>query len=308
METDEIDLQFSITPFYVTRQFYYGLEQGIVEPEGVNLSIEYNHSPIKDQVLICGKVDATTMSMGKYLLAKTISDTYTLPTDPFAVATSLTYERGNGLFVHSDSDIEEPQDLAGKRLGIHDKSMVTVYHKAILEELYDVPIDEIEWVFDTHQGLTKQIEEGTIDAVERVGDWYWNLATSPDHTMLYDMGEKWNELEGYYPIVHVIPVDKDIYDEHPNKIESFVDALQQSGQYREDHYEEILEDFAAEADSETEFTGNKDLETLREITGKALCPFTMGDTQKQNFRDWMDYAVRYDVLHEPIEEERLYPL
>lgn len=303
-----INLQFSITPFYITRQFYYALEQGIVEPDGIDLEIEYNHSPIKDQVLICGKVDATTMSMGKYILAKTISDTYTLPTDPFAVATSLTYERGNGLFVHEDSDIKDPQDLEGKRLGIHDKSMVLTYHKAILEELYDVDVDSIEWVFDTHQGLTGRMADRNIDCVERVGDWYWNLATSPDHNMLYDMGDKWEHFKGYYPIVHVVPVDKDLYDDQPDKIGSFVEALQASGQYREENYDAIIEAFANEADSETEWTGSRDIEQLKQITGKALSPFTLEEPQRKNFRDWMEYAVKYDVLSEPISEERLYPL
>jgi ABC-type nitrate/sulfonate/bicarbonate transport system substrate-binding protein len=302
-----MNFTFGITPFYVTRQYYYALEQGIVEPEGLNLDIEYHHSPHKDHVLICGKVDATTMSMGKYILSKTISDTYTLPTDPFAVVTSLTYENGNGLFVHEDSDIEEPQDLVGKRLGIHDNSMVLTYHKAILEEVYDVPVDEIEWVFDTHQGLTTRMADRNIDVVERVGDWYWNLRTSDDHRMLYDMGEKWNELEGYYPIVHVIPVRRELWDNHNEEMLSFVDALQKSRQYREENYEDILQTFVEEEDSETEWTGERSVDDLRRITNKALSPFTMTQTQKQNFRDWMDYAVRYDILAEPVEEERLFP-
>lgn len=142
-DTDD-SFRFSITPFYVTRQYYYALETDAVTPEGFDLEIEYNHSPIKDQVLICGDVDATTMSMGKYILAKSISNSYVLPTDPFAIATSLTYKQGNGLFVRSDSGINDPQDLEGKRLGIHDKSMVLVYHKAILEENYDVDLSKIE--------------------------------------------------------------------------------------------------------------------------------------------------------------------
>lgn len=301
-------LRFSITPFYVTRQYYYALETGAVTPDGFELDIEYNHSPVKDQVLICGKVDATTMSMGKYILAKSISDSYVLPTDPFAIATSLTYKQGNGLFVRSASDIESPQDLEGKRLGIHDKSMVLVYHKAILEDLYDVDISKIEWVFDTHQGLTTRMEEGDIDAVERVGDWYFNLDASPAHTKLYDMAEQWNTLCGYDPIVHIVAADKRIYDETPAVVDSFVEALQASTKYRDDHYEEILSAFAAEGDGQSEWSGDRDIESIRNMTNKSTCPFVMEEPQRENFREWMSYAVRYGVLAEPIDEARLYPL
>jgi ABC-type nitrate/sulfonate/bicarbonate transport system substrate-binding protein len=307
MGANDLDFTFGITPFYVTRQYYYALEQGIAKPEGMNLTMEYNHSPHKDHVLLFGEVDATTISMGKYVLAKLISDTYTIPVDPFALLTSLTYENGNGLFVHADSDIEEPADLAGKRLGIHDNSMVYTYHNAILEEEYGVPVDEIEWVFDTHQGLTTRMEERDIDAVERVGDWYWNLRTSDDHQMLYDMGELWNDMHGYYPIVHLIATKRSLYDEHPEAMDGFIDAVQQSGQYREDHYEEILQAFVDEPDSEIEWVGERTVEDLREITGKSLCPFTMGPTQKQNIRDWIDYARQYGVISDELAEADLYP-
>jgi ABC-type nitrate/sulfonate/bicarbonate transport system substrate-binding protein len=307
MGQTDLDFTFGVTPFYVTRQYYYGLEQGFADPEGLNLTIEYNHSPRKDHVLLFGEVDATTISMGKYVLSKLISGTYTLPVDPFALLTSLTYENGNGLFVHADSDVEEPADLAGKRLGIHDKSMVYTYHNAILEDRYDVPVDEIEWVFDTHQGLTTRMADGDLDAVERVGDWYWNLRTSDDHEMLYDMGEQWHELQGYYPIVHLIATKRSLYDDHPEAMANFIDAVQESGRYRDEHYEEILQAFVDEPDSASEWTGERTVEGLREITGTSFCPFTMERAQKQNIQDWIAYARRYDVISDELPEADLYP-
>ena len=306
VDTDK-PLKFSLTPFYVTRQFYYGLETGEAVPSGFDIDLEYNHSPHKDHVLICGSVDASTISLGKFLLAKSISHTYTLPTDPVMVATALAYKEGNGMFVRTKGDIDSPTDLAGKRVGIHDKSMVFVYHNAILEDLFDVPVDEIEWVFDTHQGLTKRMEEGDIDAVERVGDWYWNLRTSDDHEMLYDMAKQWNELEGYDPIVHVIGANDEFYDARQDDVETLVGALQASAQYRNEHYEDILAEFATENDDRTEWTGEKTIEELRRITGSSQASFTLTDTDRQKVRDWMEYAERYGVMAEPVPDERLYP-
>lgn len=298
---------FSLTPFYVTRQFYRGLETGDTVPADLDLELEYHHSPTKDHVLLFGSVDATTISLGKFVLAKTISHTYTLPTDPLMAATALTYERGNGMFVREGGDVDSPADLAGKRVGIHDKSMVFVYHNAILEDLYGVPVDEIEWVFDTHQGLTRRMAEGDIDAVERVGDWYWNLRASDDHRMLYDMAAQWNELEGYDPIVHVIGVDDAAYDQRPDDADAFVEALQQSAQYRNENYEDILTTFAAESDEKTEWTGEKTVEELRHVTNNSQAAFELTDDDREKVRDWMEYAARYGVIAEPLSDDRLYP-
>lgn len=308
MSKDEPTLTFGLTPLFVTRQHYYALEQGIVEPDGVDLELEYYHSPEKDHVLLCGAVDFSTLSMGKYILAKTISDTYTLPTDPFAVATGLTYQQGNGLFVHADGDVDEPADLVGKRLGIHDKSMVYVYHNAILEQLYDVPVDEIEWVFDTHQGLTERMANGDLDAVERVGDWYWNLMNSPDHRMLYDMADGWNELEGYDPIVHVVCVDNDVRERYPAAVDSVVETLQASEAHRDEHLDDILQAFLEEAEGQSEWEGELTFDALKRSTSSSYAPFTMTEPQRQNFRDWMDYAIEYNVMAKPVADERLYPL
>lgn len=162
-------------------------------------------------------------------------------------------------------------------------------------------------MFDTHQGLTTRIAEGDIDAVERVGDWYFNLDASPEHTKLYDMADQWNALCGYNPIVHIVATDKQIYDENPERIDSFVKALQASTKYRDDHYEEILKAFAVEDNGQTEWDGERDVESIRRMTNKSMCPFVMEEPQRANFREWMEYAVRYDVLPEVIDEERLYP-
>jgi len=304
-------LQFSTTPFYNTRQFYYGLESGAVDPS-VEIRIEHNHSPEKDQKLLCGGLDATTMSMGKYVISKLVSDTDVVPVDPLAVAAGLTYREGNGLFVDADSGIEEPADVAGSRVGIHDTTLAMTYHKAVLEERYGVAPDEIEWIVDTHQGLGTRMAAGDLDAVERINDWYWGCREGTDYRLLYDMGQEWQAHFGYYPLVHLVAVDAAVHEEDPGPVEAFLAALRESRSYRDVHYESILESFLAERTADGEPTGEWDGEqsvaALKRVTDGVDCPFELGDGQRQNVADWMAYADRYGVFTEPpIGEDRLFP-
>lgn len=304
-------LQFSTTPFYNTRQFYYGLESGAVSPS-FDLEIEHNHSPVKDQKLLCGRLGATTMSMGKYVISKLVSHTDVIPVDPLAVAAGLTYREGNGLFVSADGRIEEPADLAGARVGIHDTTLAMTYHKAVLEERYGVAPTDIDWVVDTHQGLGSRMEAGDLDAVERINDWYWGLRDGTDYRLLYDMGQEWHAHFGYYPLVHLIAVDRTLSDADPDRIDAFVSALRESRSYRNSHYEHILESFLAErtADGEPtgEWEGERSVAALKRVTDGVDCPFELGSGQRQNVADWMAYADRYGVFTEPpIAEDRLFP-
>lgn len=297
--------RFSTTPFLNTRQFYYGLETGAVEP-GFDIAVEHNHSPVKDQKLIGGDLEATTMSMGKYVTAKLISHTDVVPVDPIAVAAGLTYREGNGLFVAADADIDDPTDLVGQRVGIHDATLAITYHKAVLEECFGVGPDEVTWVVDTHQGLGRRMERGDLTAVERINDWYWAHRDGDDYRLLYDMGEEWHAAFGYYPLVHLLTVARVVVDEDPDRVEAFVDALRRSRAYRNKNYEEILQGFV-DRDA-GEWSGKLTTDALRPVTDGVDCPFALNDVQRQNVRDWTSYADRYGVFESvPIADDRLFP-
>jgi ABC-type nitrate/sulfonate/bicarbonate transport system substrate-binding protein len=300
-------LRFSTTPFFNTRQFYHALETGRVSADGVDVRVEHNHSPVKDQLLVCGELDATTMSMGKYVTSKLVSHTDVVPTDPLAVAAGLTYERGNGMFVPVDGDVDDPADLAGARVGIHDTTLAMTYHKAILEGRHGVPPDDVEWVVDTHQRLGERFAAGELDAVERINDWYWTLRDGDDSRLLYDMAEEWQALHGYAPLVHLVAVDADLHEATPERVAAFVDALQAARDYRENHYDAVLDAFHEESEG-GEYEGELTRDALEQLTGGVDCPMVLGDDQRQNVRDWMAYAERYGVFASaPIPDDRLFP-
>lgn len=301
------NIRFSVTPFYYARQFYYALEQGIVEGDGVDVAIEFRHSPAKDHAITCGAVDATTMSLGKYVLARAVGHLDLFPVDPLAVGVGLCYEQGSGLFAAAGSAIRDPADVEGARIGIHDRSAAMTYHKAILENLYGIDLDTVTWVVDTHQKLTTAFEEGEVDVVERVGDWYWSYLEDPSSILLYDLAEAWKALEGDYPIVHLLVVDEALQADRPSAVDSFLDGVAASRKYRNENYEEVLEAFVAEPEPASEWTGERTVDALRRITDTAMLPVTLDETKKENVRSWMAYAVEYGVMEKPLSGEELFP-
>ncbi len=46
------------------------------------------------------------------------------------------------------------------------------------------------------------------------------------------MGVEWDELTGYRPLVHLVCVDRSVYDAHTERVTAFVDALGRSRAYR----------------------------------------------------------------------------
>ncbi|PSQ18740.1 hypothetical protein BRD00_04045 [Halobacteriales archaeon QS_8_69_26] len=299
------EFRFGTTPFSNTRQFYYALETGAVDP-GFPLTVEHHHSPVKDQKLVCGDLDATTMSMGKYVTVKLVSHTDAVPVDPLAVAAGLTYREGNGLFVGADADLDDPADLADRRVGIHDTTLAMTYHKAVLEERFDLPPDRIEWVVDDHHSLGERFEAGDLDAVERINDMYWAMREDPAYRMLYDVGQEWHGLHGYYPLIHLVAVDRAAHDADPDRIDRLVATLRESRAYRNDHRDDILATFLEEEGGE--WTGEETVEALRRATDGVDCPFELGADQRRNVREWTAAADRYGVFESvPIDDDRLFP-
>jgi ABC-type nitrate/sulfonate/bicarbonate transport system substrate-binding protein len=298
--------RFSTTPFLNTRQFYYALEAGLVDAPA-ELRVEHNHSPAKDQQLLCGDLEATTMSMGKYVTAKLVSHTDTVPVDPQAVATGLTYREGNGLFVRQGGQIEEPADLAGARIGIHDTTLAMTYHKAVLEERFGVAPDDIEWVVDTHEALGRRMDRGDLDAVERINDWYWGLREGETYRLLYDMGQEYRAAFGYYPLVHLIAVDGAVRESDPDLVDEVLDALRASRSYAAANTDAVIEAMLGEDDG-GEWDGERTVGAVRQVTQGVDCPLELGETHRQNVRDWMDRADRYGVFETvPIADDRLFP-
>lgn len=298
-------IRFATTPFLNTRQFYHPLESGLVDSE-LAVSIELLHSPLKDQQLLCGDVDATTMSMGKYILAHHLADTDVLPTTPIAIAGGLTYREGNGVFVPADSPITDPTDLIGKQVGIHDRTLAMTYHKTVLAEQYGIDPQEITWIVDSHAELSDRLADGDIVAAEQLNDRYWTLKDDSRYRRVYDMPQAWNAAFGYPPLVHLLTVDRDWLRDSPDEVESFLASVRRSRDYTVRNRETVITSLLQARDDE--WSGDRTMEAVEPLVSSVECPLKLGAVQRRNVTDWGRFAQRFAVFKTPpFTADELFP-
>src|SRR5438105_6206282 len=118
------------------------LIDGSVKPEGLELNwLVLPHLEIWTRMLNYYDLDASEISLSSYLIARTMGKPLTaIPVFP-ARAFRHSY-----IFINTKSGILEPQDLAGKRVGLAEfQQTATVWVRGILQHEYGVKLNDIEW-------------------------------------------------------------------------------------------------------------------------------------------------------------------
>ena len=120
------------------------LIDGRVQPEGVDLTF----LPLRPgetfwRMLNYGEFDVSEMSLSSYTILRSEGDTRftAIPVFPSRVF------RHSAIYVRADSDIEKPEDLKGKRVGVGDYQMTAaVWVRGLLTHEYGVTPEDIAWV------------------------------------------------------------------------------------------------------------------------------------------------------------------
>jgi 4,5-dihydroxyphthalate decarboxylase len=120
------------------------LIDGRVQPDGVNLTF----LPLRPgetfwRMLNYDEFDASEMSLSSYTILRSEGDTrfVAIPVFPSRVF------RHSAIYVRADSDIETPEGLKGKRVGVGDYQMTAaVWVRGLLLHEYGVAPQDIVWV------------------------------------------------------------------------------------------------------------------------------------------------------------------
>lgn len=165
--------------------------------------------------------------------------------------------RHSSIYINLKSGITEPADLVGKRIGCPEYQMTAaVWIKGILADQYDVPVDSVTYFtggleeagrretpldlpagidvvpIDDRQTLSSMLDEGEIDAVYTAHAPSPFAEGSPNVDRLF---RDYEEVErtyfrdtGVFPIMHVIVVRQDIYEENPWVITSLMKGFEEA--------------------------------------------------------------------------------
>jgi 4,5-dihydroxyphthalate decarboxylase len=218
------------------------LIDGRVQPEGVELTF----LPLRPgetfwRMLNHGEFDVSEMSLSSYTILRSEGDTrfIAIPVFPSRIF------RHSAIYVRSDSGIDRPEQLKGKRVGVGDYQMTAaVWVRGLLAHEYGVAPEEIVWVtgkpirsikppdgirlesIPADTTLEVMLEDGKIDAL---------VSVMIPHTLgrtirrLFQDSRK-VEIEYYkktsiFPIMHTLVLKTSLYEQKPWLAVSFYRAF-----------------------------------------------------------------------------------
>jgi len=218
------------------------LIDGRVQPEGVNLT----YLPLRPgetfwRMLNHGEFDVSEMSLSSYTILRSEGDTRFIAIPVFP---SRTF-RHSAVYVRADSNIEKPEDLKGKRVGVGDYQMTAaVWVRGFLTHEYGVTPEDINWVIGkpiraikppdgvrlesipAGTTLEAMLERGDIDALVSVmipdglGKTIRRLFRNPRQ-----IESEYYKKTGIFPIMHTLVLKTSLYQEKPWLAVSFYRAF-----------------------------------------------------------------------------------
>ena len=233
-------ISFSIGKRYDTQL----LIEGAISVEGYDVTYPYvGEAPSRSfQSMITDlPYDVGEQAFAHYLIARDQGKPLTaIPVFPSRFFPHL------GVSVRRDSGIKNPSDLVGRRVGAPDFAYnPAVWMRSILQHQYEVPIQKILWVEDSHQpffrGLPyprpKQFQIEQIDVAARGKPYHgWGsvlddggvdaifmasggMPPSEESTKLFPDWEKevraYVQTTGIFPINTVITIQESVVARHP---------------------------------------------------------------------------------------------
>jgi 4,5-dihydroxyphthalate decarboxylase len=231
------------------------LQDGRVEVEGVDLT----YLPLRVEetfwrMLRYGEFDAAEMSTGSFLMARDKGAPRLIGIPVFP---SKTF-RHSCIYIHTDSGIKKPADMAGKKVGVPEYQItMAIWARGILQHEYGVGPEKIKWLTggEEHPGrqdkvrhdlppnidiqsipadktLSTMLERGEIDAMISA---HMPSPFVRRHPKVQRLIPNFREVEQEYfkrtkifPIMHTVVIREEFYEQHPWVAQSLFKAFNES--------------------------------------------------------------------------------
>ncbi len=235
---DKVRLTLAISDYDHVRD----LTSGKVRPEGIELTcLDLPIEEIFFRFTAFREWHVSELSMAKYCSLRAAGDQSltAIPVFPSRVF------RHSSFYVRRDAEIREPADLAGRRVGVPEWAQTAgVYARGLLMHDFGVPLEDVEWVqagvneVGREEQVALELPEGvrctvvvdrSINEMLVAGDLDAALSAHtpdafapdgsgpvirlfPDHERLE---RQYFGRTGVFPIMHVVALRRDAFDEHP---------------------------------------------------------------------------------------------
>jgi ABC-type nitrate/sulfonate/bicarbonate transport system substrate-binding protein len=155
---------------------YYAIAKGIVQPEGLTMSIVEVPDPpshAQEEALIADEVQGANLYLAHFLRRK-------LEGAPIVgIATEWkSTSKGNGIFVRADGRVQAPKDLEGRRIASHQKEPHAI-HRYLLRHRYGVDVSTLQWASYRQEELLGVLLAGEADAVVLLDQFFFHGEQEP---------------------------------------------------------------------------------------------------------------------------------
>ena len=225
------------------------------------------------------------------------------------------------VMVRLDSDITRPEDLRGRRIGVHAHfNPIALWIRGLLQHEFNVPPSEIHWVADGSedvpgwsppswlrierappgQKMQGLLQAGEIDA-QILSD---SAEASTINKIVRRLWPNYREVEvayyrrtGIFPIRHLVAVKDEVL--HRNRdiashlVQAFEDAKQQAYRYWSDHRRSSLAWFGAEQEEE------------RALLGPDPWPYSV-EKNRIGLETVLDYAFEQGLTERRLDIEEMF--
>ena len=219
----------------------WALESGRIQPEGINLNyIPLHPEELFWRMMVHGEFDASEFSMGamSILLGRGDRRFVGIPVFP------SRFFRHSSVFVNVHSNINRPEDLKGKRVGVPDYTMTAnTWIRGFLQHDYGVkptdmrwfsgglnepgrkqrvatkPIPGLEMSYTDTRTLSEMLDKGEIDALVGAREPDCFRKKSPNVARLFssyrEVEAEFYKRTGIFPIMHLVVLKREVYEKHP---------------------------------------------------------------------------------------------
>ena len=225
------------------------------------------------------------------------------------------------VMVGLDSNITRPEDLRGRRIGVHAHfNPIALWIRGLLQHEFDVPPSEIHWVADGSedvpgwsppswlrierappgQKMQDLLKAGAIDA-QILSD---SSEASTINKVVRRLWPNYREVEvdyyrrtGIFPIRHLVVLKDEVLHHNPDiasdLVQAFEDAKQQAYGYWSDHRRSSLAWFGAQQEEE------------RSLLGPDPWPYSV-DKNRIALETLLDYAFEQGLTERRLDIEEMF--
>lgn len=289
------------------------VKDGRVAPGGYSLDFEEVPVLVKGFRRMVRELafDVSEMALTTYLTAREHGVKFT--------ALPIFLVRGfhhNAIVVRRDSDITDPGQLVGKRVGVNRGYTVTtgVWARSIMANQYGLDLDSVTWVLsgDEHveaytppsnvisapagKTLEQMVLDGELEAAIGV------KSDSPDLVPLIpnanDVALTALRETGLYPINHLVVIKDEVLEAHPDAAVAVFEAFAESKR-------QYVADLKAGAIAEPDPADRLHLKVLEATGWDDPLPYGI-EPNRAVLEDLIEQASKQHILTKPVKVEELF--